>query len=212
MKLRKLAGLITILLSLAGANAAMAYTDVNFAFSFNDVMSPYGTWISVSSCGHCWRPYSSGYVPYTDGYWGNTSYGPTWVGQESWSWAAHHYGQWIYTAQFGWVWMPGYEYHPGRVVWATGADYIGWAPYGAGYGTANSNFWVVVNRDDFHRDNYRNYAVRRDNIRGLFDRRVLQVRSGTLQRAEVERITQRPMRVVALNRDRLRRIAVVHDW
>ena len=119
MKLRKLAGLITILLSLAGANAAMAYTNVNLSFSFNDVMSPYGSWISVSSCGHCWRPSSSGYMPYSNGYWASTSYGSTWVGEEPWSWAADHYGQWVYTAQFGWVWMPGYEWNPGRVVWTT---------------------------------------------------------------------------------------------
>ena len=78
----------------------------------------------------------------------------------------------------------------------TGADYIGWAPYGAG--TVNSNSWVVVHRDNFHQGNYQNYAVRRDNIRGLFDRRAVQIRSGSLQRAEVERITRRPMRVVAL--------------
>ena len=77
------------------------------------------------------------------------------------AWCAYHYGQWIFTPEFGWVWVPGYEWTPGRVAWATGPGYIGWSPY-LGGGNPNVNFWVVINRDRFGYSNYSRYVLRRD--------------------------------------------------
>jgi hypothetical protein len=201
MKLRKKSILILVfafLLSIMGANVTRAYTNVDVAFSFHDALAPYGSWVNVSTCGNCWQPrVSAGFIPYTNGHWVYTTYGPTWVGYEPWAWAAYHYGQWVFTPEFGWIWQPGYSYTPGRVVWATGPDYIGWTPYVAG--GPNVNFWVMVNRDRFGYSNYSNYALRRDVVRNMFDRRVVRVHPGTLDRMEVERITNRPVRVVPVD-------------
>src|SRR5205085_10187757 len=79
--------------------------------NFYDVMSDYGTWVSVSPFGRVWRPYVSySWRPFTQGHWIYTEYGPTWAGYEPWAWAAYHYGNWVWTPQFSWVWIPGYEW------------------------------------------------------------------------------------------------------
>jgi hypothetical protein len=97
--------------------------------NFYDVMSDYGYWVSVQPFGRVWRPYvDTGWRPYVNGHWINTRYGLTWSGYEPWAWAGYHYGNWIYTANFGWVWIPGYTWHPGRVAWSQGYDTIGWSP------------------------------------------------------------------------------------
>jgi len=202
MKLRKKSILIFVfafLLSIMGANVTRAYTNVDVAFNFHDALAPYGSWVNVSTCGNCWQPrVNAGFIPYTNGHWVYTTYGPTWVGYEPWAWCAYHYGQWVFTPEFGWIWQPGYSYTPGRVVWATGPDYIGWTPYVAG-GGPNVNFWVVVNRDRFGYSNYSNYVLRRDAVHGLFDRRVVRVQSGALSRVEAERITRRTIREVPVD-------------
>ena len=97
--------------------------------SFYNMMSQYGDWVYVSQFGRAWKPYVYyDWQPYIYGHWSYTSYGPTWVGYEPWAWAAYHYGNWIYTQNYGWVWLPGYDWHPGRVVWAYSYNSIGWSP------------------------------------------------------------------------------------
>ncbi len=97
--------------------------------SFYNVMSDYGVWVTVSTFRQCWQPYASfGWRPYSFGHWIYTQYGPMWEGYEPWAWVGYHYGSWIFTRNFGWVWVPGYDWHPGRVAWARGYDTIGWMP------------------------------------------------------------------------------------
>jgi hypothetical protein len=97
--------------------------------NFYRMMSQYGRWVRVPTFGRVWRPYAShGWRPYTYGHWIYTEYGPYWEGYEPWAWAAYHYGSWIFDRRYGWVWVPGYEWHPGRVAWARGYDTIGWMP------------------------------------------------------------------------------------
>ena len=97
--------------------------------SFQSAMADYGTWVSIQPFGQVWRPYvAQGWRPYTQGHWTYTQYGPTWQGYEPWSWASDHYGHWAFTQQMGWVWIPGYEWNPGRVAWANGYNSIGWSP------------------------------------------------------------------------------------
>jgi Family of unknown function (DUF6600) len=97
--------------------------------SFQSAMADYGTWVSVQPFGQVWRPYvAQGWRPFTQGHWTYTQYGPTWQGLEPWSWASDHYGNWAFTQQMGWVWIPGYEWNPGRVAWANGYNSIGWSP------------------------------------------------------------------------------------
>ena len=97
--------------------------------NFHQMMSQYGSWVSVSPFGQVWRPYaSSGWRPYAYGHWIYTEYGPYWEGYEPWAWAGYHYGSWIFDRRYGWVWIPGYQWHPGRVAWARGYQTIGWMP------------------------------------------------------------------------------------
>ena len=97
--------------------------------NFNQMMGQYGRWVRVSPFGRVWRPYAShGWRPYTYGHWIYTEYGPYWEGYEPWAWAAYHYGSWIFDPRYGWAWVPGYQWHPGRVAWARGYNTIGWMP------------------------------------------------------------------------------------
>jgi hypothetical protein len=57
-----------------------------------------------------------------------TEYGWTWESYEPFGWITYHYGFWAYDNVWGWVWIPGYEWYPARVLWATFDDYIAWAP------------------------------------------------------------------------------------
>ena len=45
---------------------------------------------------------------------------------------AFHYGCWTYTGNYGWLWVPGYEYAPAWVFWRHSEGYCGWAPLPAG--------------------------------------------------------------------------------
>jgi hypothetical protein len=99
------------------------------SINFYDVMGQYGNWVMSAQFGRVWQPYSAqGWRPYLYGHWLNTQFGPTWQGYEPWAWAAYHYGDWAYTRDAGWVWIPGYDWHPGRVAWAQGMGSIGWMP------------------------------------------------------------------------------------
>jgi len=109
-------------------NLGSSPQSVPSSINFSDVMGQYGNWTSDQQFGRVWQPYSAaGWRPYMHGRWLNTQYGPTWEGYEPWAWAAYHYGDWIYRDS-GWAWVPGYDWHPGRVAWAQGMGSVGWMP------------------------------------------------------------------------------------
>ena len=118
-----------LLLSLAPRVQAKAEITLNF---FYDNLSPYGSWIDVGDYGYCFQPGVAAdnpdWRPYADGYWAYTDAGWTWVSYEDFGWATYHYGRWADLADYGWVWVPGYEWAPAWVSWRTGGDYVGWAP------------------------------------------------------------------------------------
>src|SRR6266851_2045400 len=138
--------LITISLALAMLfgigykNQAEAYTTVSLSVFF-DALAPYGNWLSVSDYGYAWQPADTGsdWRPYTDGQWAWTDDGWTWVSYEPWGWATYHYGRWIFTDDYGWVWIPGTTWAPSWVTWYTGPDYIGWAPL-----PPDNNFFLQI--------------------------------------------------------------------
>lgn len=193
-----------ILLSgVAFSGTAQAYTDVSFSFGFHDALAPYGTWVSVSNYGNCWRPaVAAGWVPYSYGHWDYTSYGPTWAGTEPYAWATYHYGHWVFSEAYGWIWVPGYTWSPANVVWSYGDGYIGWRPsFPAGYasyGGVDANQWVFINANRFGYSNYAGARLRPAEVRSLFDRRAVRIASAPLRRTELERIVRRPVRVVAV--------------
>jgi hypothetical protein len=143
--------------------------------SFYDMMSDYGTWVSVAPFGRAWRPYVYyDWQPYAYGHWIYTSYGPTWQGYEPWAWVGYHYGNWIWSRQYGWVWLPGYDWHPGRVIWSHSYNTIGWMPappqgydYFCGYlcpqrqtfggGYDRPDYQYSRTRDDYRFEDYDDY-------------------------------------------------------
>jgi hypothetical protein len=101
--------------------------DIGFFYSN---LSPHGHWVQRRSYGWVWLPYGirAGWRPYTLGRWVMTDQGWTWVSDEPFGWATYHYGRWINDSQYGWGWVPGYQWAPAWVAWRTGNGYVGWAP------------------------------------------------------------------------------------
>lgn len=197
MKWLSIAILVMVVFAFSPAKSAEA-ADFSFSVGFHDELSPYGSWVNYSSYGNVWRPHAySGWRPYMDGYWGQTSYGPTWYGNEAYAPYVYHYGNWIYTARYGWVWIPGNDWHAGRVSWSYGGGYIGWRPQfpsGYNYPGSDYNFWVVIDSDRFGYNSYRPYALRSTAVRDLFARRVFRTRYDRFQGDDLERIVRRPLR------------------
>jgi hypothetical protein len=71
---------------------------------------------------------AAGWAPYVDGEWVWTDYGWTWMSSDPWGDIAYHYGTWVASPPYGWVWVPGTVWAPAWVTWAYTDDYIGWAP------------------------------------------------------------------------------------
>ena len=100
---------------------------------FYDALSPYGSWVYLSTYGWCWQPTVavsvSTWRPYADnGRWYWSDSGWYWNSDYSWGWAAFHYGRWYHHGGCGWVWAPGVTWGPSWVSWRSQGGYYGWAP------------------------------------------------------------------------------------
>jgi hypothetical protein len=120
-------------------------------------LNPYGSWVEVSGYGQCWAPNnrSSGWEPYTVGYWADTDYGWTWVAvddESQWGDVTYHYGRWYSAPSVGWVWIPGTTWAPAWVAWREGGGYCGWAPlppqagFGVQFSAAVADRYVPANQ------------------------------------------------------------------
>ncbi len=132
--------------------------EVDASFFYTN-LAPYGHWIEHGSDGWVWAPYdlASGWRPYTRGHWVMTDDGWLWVSDEPFGWATYHYGRWNYDSQYGWLWVPGYDWGPAWVAWRNGGGYIGWAPLpsqvgftaGVGLNLGGVNLDVALGQDQF---------------------------------------------------------------
>ena len=104
---------------------------------FYNELEQHGQWFEYENYGPVWQPSRVGedWRPYTDGRWVPTRQGYVFESQEPWGWATYHYGNWMPTAGYGWVWVPGRTWYPSTVEWRTSrqnvpvnASYVGWAP------------------------------------------------------------------------------------
>ena len=100
---------------------------------FYDALSPYGSWVYLSTYGWCWQPTvavsAPAWRPYCDnGRWYWSDNGWYWNSDYSWGWAAFHYGRWYNNPACGWVWAPGLAWGPSWVSWRSQGGYYGWAP------------------------------------------------------------------------------------
>jgi hypothetical protein len=100
---------------------------------FEQVLAPYGTWISDRRLGRVWVPsvaiVGSDFGPYaTNGRWVLTEYGWTWDSSWDWGWAPFHFGRWAMLNDQRWCWVPGTLWAPAWVTWRIGRTHVGWAP------------------------------------------------------------------------------------
>lgn len=104
---------------------------------FYEDLGQYGQWVDYENYGPVWHPDNVGedWRPYTNGRWVPTNDGQVFETQEPWGWATYHYGNWMPTPGYGWVWVPGRTWYPSTVDWRTSPDtapvddsYVGWAP------------------------------------------------------------------------------------
>jgi hypothetical protein len=97
-----------------------------------------GAWETVNYEGkerHFWRPTraSSEWAPFTAGRWTEYYGDSTWVPDEPFGYATHHYGNWVYVNN-AWYWGPpetvggGLRWYPGRVAWIGSGEDVGWVP------------------------------------------------------------------------------------
>ncbi len=123
--------LLFLLALTAGPWASAAHAASEDMAMFYDALSPYGTWVDYGNYGPVWYPtkgVTSNWRPYVDGRWVPTSDGWVFETSEPWGWATYHWGNWMPTTEYGWVWNPGSTWYPSTAAWRTSDDYIGWAP------------------------------------------------------------------------------------
>lgn len=135
------------------APAQTAAEEVNLDFFYTNLQDK-GDWLQTQEYGYVFRPTvgtkKADWRPYTDGYWAHTDEGWLWNSYEDFGWATYHYGRWTRLKEYGWVWVPGYEWAPAWVAWRGSApdgsdakapraasrarntsvqtSYVGWAP------------------------------------------------------------------------------------
>ncbi len=97
---------------------------------FYEELAPYGNWVDYGNYGPVWYPnrVTENWRPYLDGRWVPSDGGWVFETTEPWGWATYHYGNWMPTEDYGWVWVPGSTWYPSTAAWRTSDDYIGWAP------------------------------------------------------------------------------------
>ena len=69
----------------------------------------YGQYSNDPEYGNVWQPNGVGmdWDPYSNGYYANTGFGPTWVSAYPWGWMPFRYGRWVFISGRGWCWAPG---------------------------------------------------------------------------------------------------------
>ena len=105
--------------------------EVDFSY-IHDQLAPYGDWVYSDRWGEVWLPNNvpDDFRPYdTNGYWADTDeYGLTWASDYEWGDIPFHFGRWVNDPDDGWLWIPGYVWSPGWVVWRSNDQYMGWMP------------------------------------------------------------------------------------
>jgi hypothetical protein len=126
------AGLI-LTASLVGATRAQAFGWFETHPLFYAELAPHGSWFSFGVHGWVWRPSVAltiaDWRPYCHGgYWTMDEGAWCWRSNYPWGHIPFHYGRWLLTDDFGWVWIPGAEWSPAWVSWRCDGNYWGWAP------------------------------------------------------------------------------------
>lgn len=127
-----IAGLaLLLLLALLSGLSTPARAATEDVAMFYDALSSYGNWVDYGNYGPVWYPtqgVTPNWRPYVDGRWVPTSDGWVFETSEPWGWATYHWGNWMPTSEYGWVWSPGSTWYPSTAAWRTSDEYVGWAP------------------------------------------------------------------------------------
>ena len=127
---------------------AQAAADAETVGMFYDELAKIGTWVDYQNYGPVWYPsgVAEDWRPYVNGRWSPVQEGYVFETDEAWGWACYHYGNWIPTEEYGWVWVPGSTWYPHTVAWrsppeegqgavvagegaaAEAEAYVGWTP------------------------------------------------------------------------------------
>jgi len=135
----KIVVFLSLMLLLAGALLIPrpARASMEDAAIFYEELNQHGEWVEYNKYGPVWYPtqVQENWRPYVDGRWTPADEGYVFETSEPWGWATYHYGNWMPTEEYGWVWVPGRTWYPNTVTWRTSAEsegpeesYIGWAP------------------------------------------------------------------------------------
>jgi hypothetical protein len=173
-------GLVLILAGVAVVPQS-AWASMEDAAIFYDELKDQGEWVDYGNYGPVWYPsqVQENWRPFVDGRWTPSEEGYVFETQEPWAPSTYHYGNWMPTPEYGWVWVPGRTWYPNTVSWRTSpesagpdASYIGWAPVpppnytpapgyyppnysgGGSYGGSMDNlmsspFWIFVRAASF---------------------------------------------------------------
>ncbi|MEJ5328975.1 MAG: DUF6600 domain-containing protein [Desulfobaccales bacterium] len=132
-------GMLLLLAGITGLPSA-ARAGTEDAAIFYEELTQYGQWVDYEEYGPVWYPnqVEEDWRPYVNGRWVPTKHGYIFETEEPWGWATYHYGNWMPTETYGWVWVPGRTWYPSTVTWrntpetaigsAVDTAYIGWAP------------------------------------------------------------------------------------
>jgi hypothetical protein len=135
----KIVVFLSLMLLLAGALQVprSAWASMEDAAIFYEELDQHGDWVEYENYGPVWYPtqVQENWRPYVDGRWTPAEEGYVFETAEPWGWATYHYGNWMPTEEYGWVWVPGRTWYPNTVTWRTSpesespdASYVGWAP------------------------------------------------------------------------------------
>lgn len=134
-----------------------------------DYLARFGVWITIAPYGMVWQPNASrDWQPYEYGHWLWTDQGWSWISYEPYGWLVYHQGNWDYSPDYGWYWVPSEVWSPAAVDWVTYGDNICWAPapppgviLPEPWESGGDRYWDVVHVRDFTRENVGTYRIMR---------------------------------------------------
>ncbi|MBZ5539056.1 MAG: FecR domain-containing protein [Acidobacteriia bacterium] len=122
----------------SASNSALQYVSSPYYSSGFADLYTYGSFISYSGYGNCWRPFGMGlgWSPFSSGQWVlDASQGWSWVSFEPWGWLPYHFGSWVFSPAYGWLWVPGgfgtgtlNYWRPATAVWVRSGNSVGVVP------------------------------------------------------------------------------------
>jgi hypothetical protein len=130
MSIRNLLILCAVFMFALQVDKSRAEVSISASVGVNfSELDNYGEWVHVEGLGRVWRPDAdAGWRPFTYGHWVYSNDGWLWNSDEPFGWIVCHYGNWYEDDDYGWVWVPGYDWSPARVDWYVTDNEIAWAP------------------------------------------------------------------------------------